>query len=129
MKVGKKKSKVLVVRYSGALVAGSAESLSDYHLAVLAKGKKGVQSTSRPVTLRSAVYDPGLNTVTLAPLAAIPKGTLQLTINASQILDAQGQPVEGNSEGNVLARFASSRSVSVARVAQAVDALLSRGEH
>ena len=44
MKLGKKKSKVLVVSYSGALEAGPAESLGDYHLAVLAQGKKGGQS-------------------------------------------------------------------------------------
>jgi hypothetical protein len=46
-----------------------------------------------------------MNTVTLTPRGTLPDGTLQLTIDASLIPDAQGRPVEGNQGGNVVAVF------------------------
>ena len=54
---------------------------ADYQLAVQGKAKKSSVHSSKPVALRSPIYDPARNTVTLTPRGKIPKGTFQLTIN------------------------------------------------
>src|SRR5262249_28825506 len=82
-----------------ALQPGPAANLADYHLIAPGKAKKGGKSSSKPVVLTSAVYDPVMDTVTLTPRGAVPKATLQLTITASTLLHASGQPIDGNRDG------------------------------
>ena len=101
----KKTEKVLEVSFSGALEQASAQDLRDYHLTALGKAKKSGVRASKPVALRSAVYSPALNTVTLTPRRAAPNETLRLTIVASRTLDAEGRPIEANQGGNVVATF------------------------
>jgi hypothetical protein len=133
----KKTTKVLVVSFSGALEQGPAENLADYHLAALGKAKKSGGGASKSVALASAVYDPATDTVTLTPRGTVPKGTLQLTINAAGTLDAEGRPIVGNQGSNVVATFGSGGGVSLARAgrpgpsirvsAEAFDALMVEG--
>ena len=52
-----------------------------------------------PVKLTSAVYNPTLNAVTLTIKGKLPTQPLQLSINASAIVDTQGQPLQGNNNG------------------------------
>jgi hypothetical protein len=95
LKLSKKKSsKVLVVSLSGALEPGPAQNVGEYQLTV----KKAGTRTGIPVALASVVYNAAMKTVTLTPRGAVPNGTLQLTINAPLISDAQGQPVQGNNQ-------------------------------
>jgi len=49
--------------------------------------------------LTSATYDPSTNTVTLATRSKLPTQPLQLSINAAAVVDAQGQPLDGNHDG------------------------------
>jgi len=100
-----KTAKVLVVSFSGALEPGPAENLADYHLATLGKARKSGIHPTRPLALTSAVYSPAMVTVTLTPKGTVPNQTLQLTITAGLVLDAQGQPIEGNQGGNFVATF------------------------
>jgi len=93
----KKTENVLVVTYSGALNATSAQNLGAYHL--LSPGRK--KSFTKADRLTSAVYNMGSNVVALTPKGGkIPGGPLELEINAAQILDSRGRPVSGNSGGN-----------------------------
>ena len=114
---------------------GPAQNVGDYQLAALGKAKKSGVRPSKPVALGSAVYNPAMNTVTLTPRGTVPNETLQLTIDAALILDAQGQPIQGNQGGNVVEVFGKA-GISLARTAdpsaavrvsaEAFDALLPR---
>jgi hypothetical protein len=136
-KLSKKKSTtVLVVSFSGALDQAAAQTLGDYQLVAPGKAKK----PGKPVALTAAVYDPAMHTVTLTPKGALPKKTLQLTINAAGTLDSMGRPIDGNRDGqpggDLVATFGNtgvqlasvSRSGRSAQIsAQAFDALVVAG--
>ena len=66
----KKTEQVLEVSFSGALDQAPAQDLRDYQLAALGKAKKAGVRASKPVALKSAVYSPATNTVTLLPKRA-----------------------------------------------------------
>ena len=53
----------------------------------------------RPVKLTSAVYDAVTNSVTLTIKAKLPTQPLQLSLNASAVVDSHGQPIDGNRDG------------------------------
>jgi hypothetical protein len=96
----KKKVKVLVVSFSGALEQGPAQNLADYHLAAVGRVKKKTGSSAgKPVALTAAAYDPVAHTVTLTPRGKLPRKPLQLTITAAGVLDAGGRPLDGNRDG------------------------------
>ena len=133
----KKKTEVLLVHFSGALEPGSAQSLGDYQLGTVTKGKKPGSHAIKPLPLVSATYSSAMNTVTLTPRGTVPAGTLQLTINATATLDSEGRPIEGKQGGNVVATFGKagitlasvSRLALASRVsAEAVDAVLATGQ-
>ena len=110
----KKTERVLDVSFSGALEPTPAQDLSDFHLAALGKAKKSGVRATKPVALKSAVYSPATNTVTLLPRKSVPNQTLQLTIVASEVLDALGRPIEANQGVNFAATFGQ-RGISLAR--------------
>ncbi len=90
-----------VVISFGAPVTGAATP-SNYHLALLTtkrvRGK--IVTNNKPVTIKSVQYDSTADTVAVIPGKKIPaKMTAQLTVNASGILDASGQPIDGNHDG------------------------------
>jgi hypothetical protein len=96
--VGKKKTQVIDVRFSGQLNAGSADSLAVYTLNTVPQGKK---HTTKPLGLIRAIYATATETVMLiprkSPIALSPP--LILTINGSNLLDRLGRRVDGNDDG------------------------------
>jgi RHS repeat-associated protein len=127
----KKSSQVLVVSFSGALAPAAAGNLAGYHLVALGKAKKGGKPSGKPVGLTSAVYDPVLHTVTLTPRGSVAKKSLQLTINATAALDAQGEPIDGDRDGRSGGDFQATfgtAGVHPSRISPAaVDILSERG--
>jgi hypothetical protein len=94
---GKKRTREIVVLFSGALSASSAANLTGYQPSTAARGKA---SRSKPVRLALATYDPSAHTVTLKPRKPLVfKPSLQLQIAAAGLIDAQGQPIDGNRDG------------------------------
>ncbi len=94
--------KVLVVSFSGALGAAGAQNRLAYQLVIPAKAKKSAHGRVPPgkkVVLASAVYSAIAHTVTLTPKAKLPTGTLQLSIIASAVFDAEGRPIDGDRNG------------------------------
>ena len=119
LKLSRKKSvKELVLSLSGALNAADANNLATYGLDS-AKGKKKTTVYTKPVALSSALYNPANNSVSLLLRAKPPAQTMQLTINAANLLDAEGREIDGNDDGqpggNFVATLNSSRVISMAR--------------
>jgi hypothetical protein len=111
LKQGKKTTKAteLVVDFSGALEPLTAQTLGNYHLVVLRSAKKSSARSNPPVKLKSAVYDPAQDAVTLTIKGTIPDQKVQLTITAGDFLDSNGHPIDGNNDGqsggNLVASF------------------------
>jgi hypothetical protein len=157
IKVGKgknsKKETVLVLDFSAALNAASADNAGAYQLAPVikvkasGKGKNRKPATTKvgvPVAPASAVYNPSTNRVTLTP-----RGTLtaskpeELIVNAALVTDTLGRPIDGNDDGQAggdyIATISGNRVTAgglplartqrqPASVEDAIDALLERGE-
>jgi len=144
---------VLVLAFSGALNAVSADSTGAYALAPVikvkptGKGKNRKPATTRlgaPVAPASAVYSASNNSVALTPrgkLAATKPE--ELIVNGALISDALGRAIDGNDDGqpggNYIATVSGTRvtpgGLPLARtqeqpatVPSAIDALLARGE-
>ncbi len=84
-----KASRVIVVQLSGAVRGSAAQSLSDYTLTTLPRGRKKAQ----PVALAEATYNSATLTVTLVTRKKLTTSVpLQLTINAA----ALGLPGSGD---------------------------------
>jgi hypothetical protein len=115
LKVGQgkraKKETVVLIQFSGALNAGTAENPGAYQLAPLmaikaggrGKGKKVETKLGRPVPVASAVYNAANDTVTL-----IPRGQLNLTqplqlqidgVPPSGLQDSSGRYLDGAQNG------------------------------
>jgi hypothetical protein len=112
----KNTARALVVRFSGALEQGSAQNLANYALVALGKFQKTGIRTTRAVALTSADYNPASDTVTLRPRGLVAARTLQLTIAAAGILDAEGRPIEGNGQpgGSFVATLSNKGNTSAA---------------
>ena len=93
----KKSIKVLEVTFSGALDADDADDVAAYVLDAATHSKKLGTLFNKPVPFSKASYTP--NTVTLTPKGKIPTQEMQLTINASLVLDAEGRQIDGNDDG------------------------------
>jgi len=77
-----KASRVIVVQFSGAVRGSAAQSLGDYTLTTLPRGRKKAQ----PVALAQATYNSATLTVTLVTRKKLTTGVpLQLTINAAAL--------------------------------------------
>ena len=99
-KLSRKKSvKELVVDYSGALEPGPAQVPGSYQLLAAQKGKKLGTRNAKAVAIASATYNPTAQSVTLTLAGKLPSGPLQLTISASNVLDAAGLALDGNHDG------------------------------
>ncbi len=127
----------IVLQFSEALDAATAENIKSYTLATIPKNKK---QKSEPVQLSQAIYSSSAFTVTLLtrnPLVLNP--SLLLTVRAASLLDALGRELDGNDSGQSGTNFTaviSKAGTSVtsarplARIArlssQAVDAVLEK---
>ncbi len=157
IKVGKgkkaKKETVLVLDFSGALNAVSADNAGAYELAPVikvkatGKGKNRKPATTRlgaPVAPASAVYSASNNSVTLTPRGKLTATKPEeLIVNGALISDALGREIDGNDDGqpggDYIATVSGTRvtpgGLPLARtreqpapVTAAIDALLARGE-
>jgi hypothetical protein len=140
VKVGRKNAvNELVVTFSGALNAADADDLVAGALDS-AERKRKVTVYSKPVPLTTATYNAAASTVTLALRGKPPAKTMQLTIAAADLLDAEGREIEGNGDGQagdsfvatlisggVISMARSTAEVRAHRVAAAVDALTDDG--
>ena len=148
-----KKETVLVVEFSGALSAASADNVSAYALAPIikvkasGKGKNQRPATTKlgtPVSAASAVYNALNNSVTLTPRAKLTASkSEELIVNGTLVTDSIGREIDGNNDGqpggNYIATINGSRKTAgglpLARVREqpatvpdAIDVLLNRGE-
>jgi hypothetical protein len=108
-----KTAKVLVVSYSGALNGGDAQDLAAYHLVAVGTGKKSAKA-QKTVPLTSATYNTGAHNVTLTTRGAVPNQALQLDINPTLVLDADGRPISGEVMLNLGKRGITLMSTSLA---------------
>ena len=105
-----KKETVLVLDFSGALNAASAENASAYALTPIIKVKaSGKGKNRKPATTKlgslvpvaSAVYSPSNNTVTLTPRGKLTASKPEeLIINGTFITDTLGREIDGNDDGH-----------------------------
>jgi hypothetical protein len=133
----KKKVSELVVSFSGALNPGDANDIAAYALDS-AKGRKKPTVYAKPVPLTSASYNPATNSVSLMLRGKLPKSAMQLTIQAADLLDAEGRQLNGNDDGQPGGNFAATlnsqgvitmvRTIAEARTglgtAAAIDAIM-----
>ncbi len=95
--------KEIVLQFSEALDAATAQSINSYTLATVPKNKK---QKSKPVPISGASYNSSAFTVTLMTrkaLALYPP--LELTVEAASLLDALGRELDGNDSGQPGANF------------------------
>jgi hypothetical protein len=137
-KTGKRRrTRVIVLKFSEALNAADASSLSSYSLVILPRSRR---RHPKPVALSQATYSPATFTATLFTRKRLTmRRPMQLTINSNYLRDALGRPLDGNYSGQPGANFVatltkqgatvtSARTVSAAPLAaHAVDALLASG--
>ena len=156
IKVGKgkkaKKETVLVLDFSGALNAASADNVSPFEFAPIIKVKaKGKGKNRKPattklgsaVTLASAVYNPSNNSMTLAPRGKLTASKPEeLIVNGALLTDMLGREIDGNDDGqpggDYIATISGTRVSTgglplartqrqTARIADVIDRLLARG--
>ncbi len=93
----------IVLKFSEALDSADAQNLSAYTLATVPKNKK---QKSKPVPFSSATYSSSASTVTLLTRKTLSlSAPLDLTIQASSLLDALGRELDGNDSGQPGANF------------------------
>ena len=93
----------IVVDFSGSVNAAQADNVATYRLAS-ANGKGSFTAKNSPVMkIRSAVFNPANDTVTLTPKKALAlTKPVQLTINgtsSSGLEDSSGQLIDGDDNG------------------------------
>ena len=94
-----KTAKVLEVFFSGALDSAAADRLTAYAMDSATHSKKVGTLYNKPIALRSVNYNAANNSVTLTPRGTFPNVTMQLSINASLVLDAEGRQLDGDGDG------------------------------
>jgi hypothetical protein len=97
--VHRRAARVLVVIFSGALDPADSQNPGAYHLVPVSRGSTISPRASKPIPLAAVAYDPMAHTITLTPRGKVPHQTLQLSIDAALVLDAQGRPIDGNRDG------------------------------
>jgi hypothetical protein len=90
----------IIVLFSGDLNAGEATSPAIYRLATAGKKGSFTAKNSRVIKLKSAVYNPANDSVTLAPRTpfALTK-PVQLQVNGGVLEDRWGRLIDGNDDG------------------------------
>jgi hypothetical protein len=91
--------KVVAVTFSAALDPSTAQDASAYHLVAISRSRKIGPGANKPIPIASATYNPATYTVTLTPRGKLPNQALQLAINTALVRDPQGQPIDGNLDG------------------------------
>ncbi len=118
IKTGKRHTAgVIVLQFSEALNFADAQNLNSYSLVTVPKKKK---QKGKAVALASASYNATTFTVTLTtrkPLVSSPP--IQLTVKADSLLDALGEPLDGNDSGQPGANFVAILNKSGSRVTSA----------
>jgi hypothetical protein len=117
----------IIVVFSGDLNAGKATSLATYRLA--AAGKKGsfTAKNSQVIKLKSAVYNPANDSVTLTVKKAFAlRKPVQLLVHGGLLRDRWGRLIDGNHDGqpggNAVAVLRRS-GVTISAMARAVGPL------
>ena len=157
IKVGKgkkaKKETVLVLNFSGALNAASADNAGAYEFAPIIKVKASGEGKNRkpattklgaPVAPASAVYNPSTNSVTLTPRGKLTASKPEeLIVNGALVTDTLRRQIDGSDDGQTgsdyIATISGTRvtagGLPLARIRQqpvtvsdAVDTLLASGE-
>jgi hypothetical protein len=139
-RIGTKKTKVIVLQFNEAMNPSDAQSTATYTLATIAKTRKQKQ---KPVALAQEIYSAtgtSFSVMLVTRKSLTLSQPLELTINAEALLDALGQPLDGNDSGQSGANFVATLTKtgvtvnSVAPVsagpqlsASAVDVLLGEG--
>ena len=129
----------LLLQFTGALNAGTAQNLGVYHLDQASRTRKGGTQYNKPVALASVSYNASTDTVTLLARSKLNLAKPEeLRITASQLPDVYGRPVDGNHDGQPGGDFVAlltKRSVKIESIAtsssltaKAVDAMLSAGK-
>src|SRR5262249_7458680 len=95
----RKATRVLLVTFSAALDSADSQDPSAYHLVAVSRGSTISPRGNKPVPLAAVAYDPAAHSITLTPRGKVPHQTLQLSIDAALVLDAQGRPIDGNHDG------------------------------
>ena len=93
----------IVLQFSEALDAATAESINSYSLATVPKNKK---QKSKPVQLAQATYNPVAFTVMLRTRKTLVLNPpLDLTVEAASLLDSLGRELDGDKSGQPGANF------------------------
>jgi hypothetical protein len=90
----------VVLAFSGALDAGSAQNSADFRLAAVKKIRKRGHTVTvlKPVRIGRLTYNANAQTVTLVPAGRVRLNqTYQLAITG--VSDAEGRPLDGNRDG------------------------------
>ncbi len=98
VKLSKRKTvQEIVLQFSEALDAASAESINSFSLATVPKNKK---QKSKPVALAQATYNPAAFTVMLRTRKTLVLNPpLDLTVKAASLLDSLGRELDGDKSG------------------------------
>jgi hypothetical protein len=100
IKVRGKKVKVIVLNFSGALNASSAQTISNYRLVTAGRDKKFGTKDDKRVVLKSASYNASTHAVTITPKAALPTTqSLQFRAIGSSLKAASGRLIDGDHNG------------------------------
>jgi hypothetical protein len=104
----------IVINLSGPVSAAQADALANYQLTGANAGGSFTARNSTRIALRSAVFNPANDTITLVPRKAFGlTRPVELTINgtsASGVQDSSGQLIDGDNDGT-----AGSNAVAVIR--------------
>lgn len=101
VKVGRSRSKAIVISLSDGLSPSTVPNLASYRLVAAGRDKRYGTKDDVVTILRSATYDPAARTITLRPRKKSALSTpapLQLTI-ASGVLDRLNRSLDGNRDG------------------------------
>ena len=91
---------VIVVQFSGALDAATANTLANFSVVTAGKNKKSGTHDEKTVALVRATYNATSHTVTLTPRnPLVLSPSLQLHINAAGLVDVSGLPLTANNNG------------------------------
>lgn len=126
----RRRARVLVVSFSGALDRGDAENVGGYRLVEFGRDRKFGTRDDRRKVLASATYDAATNTVTLSPRGRAFARSQQLSIFASLVSDSQGRQLDGDANGQPGGDFVGivrRQGLSARVTAASFDALQARG--
>lgn len=101
VQVIRKKNKVtgIVIGFSGALSAGSADNAGAYELIIAGKKKSFTARNAKHIGVVSASYNAANNTVTLTTKKLALSKPVELVVNGNAIDDSYGRLIDGTGDG------------------------------